>query len=141
MHRGFTLLELTVGLFLAGLTLSVSLPAARRSLDRMAVVGAREAVVGLLSRVRSEAVRRGGASLVIDTDGFVSVEVGGKALDSVDLAAQYEVTIGLSGSGERAEIRFDALGIGRLASRTVEFRRGSAVTFLIVSSYGRVTRR
>lgn len=141
MLRGFTLLELTVGLFLAGLTLAVSLPAARRALDRMAVVGAREAVVGLLTRARGEAVRRGGASLVIDTDGLVFVEVGGQALDSVDLATRYEVTIGLSGSGERAQIPFDALGIGRFASRTVEFRRGSAVTSLIVSSYGRVTRR
>ncbi len=62
---GFTLLELITVITLLGLLLGRTIPAGRRLQDRMAVIGAREAVVGLFHRARSEAVARGGATLVL----------------------------------------------------------------------------
>jgi len=37
-------------------------------------------------------------------------------------------------------ITYDALGIGRMASATLRFQRGRAVSTLVVSSLGRATR-
>ena len=49
--------------------------------------------------------------------------------------------LALSGDRESAELTFDAMGVGRVASQTFRFSRGSAQAELVVSSFGRVTRR
>lgn len=142
MARGFTLLEMTVAVSIAALALATGIPAARRSLDRMAVVGAREALVGMLVRTRSEAVARGGATLVLDeTRGTVRAEAGEVRLDSLSLSRDFGVRLDVGGSSAEARIRFDGLGIGRIASRTVWMRRGAAAAEVVISSYGRVDRR
>lgn len=142
MARGFTLLELVVALALSAVVLGVGLPAARRSMERMAVVGAREAMVGMIVRARSEAVTRGGATVVLDASGgTVRVETSAGVVDAVDLASAFGVRLELGASRAEARLPFDGLGIGRITSRTVEVRRGGAVAGIVVSSYGRVTRR
>lgn len=142
MARGFTLLELVVAVSLAAFVLGAGLPAARRSVDRMAVVGAREAMVGMIVRARSEAVTWGGARVVLDASaGTVRVETSSGVVDALDLGAAFRVRLDLGGSRTEAHLTFDGLGIGRIASRSVQVTRGSAAAGIVVSSYGRVTRR
>lgn len=142
MTRGFTLLELVVAVALAALVLGAGLPAARRSVDRMAVVGAREALVGMVVRARSEAVARGGAVLVLDAAGATArVEAAGEVVDALDVASAFGVHLDPGGTASEVRLAFDGLGIGRIASRTVKLRRGRAEAGIVVSSYGRVSRR
>ena len=57
MRRGFTLFELTGVLALLALTASLSFPMSRSVRDRLAVTGAREELVGLITWARAEALR------------------------------------------------------------------------------------
>jgi prepilin-type N-terminal cleavage/methylation domain-containing protein len=142
MERGFTLLEMTVATSVLALTLAVGIPAARRSLDRMAVVGAREGLVGMVVRARSEAIAHGGATLILDpthTRARIVTQAG--TPDSLDLAAGFGVSLETGSTDREARLDFDALGIGRIASHTVRLRRGVAEAAIVVSAYGRVTRR
>jgi prepilin-type N-terminal cleavage/methylation domain-containing protein len=139
MRRGFTLIELTVVLLLMATTLSALLPAARRQRDRMAVVSAREAWISRLARTRREARLAGGATLHVERDrALVWIEVDGEAMDTLDLGDRFGVSVGPS-SGE-VLLSFDALGIGRLANRSLVFARGDAQAGVAVSAYGRVRR-
>ncbi len=141
-RSGFTLLELITVVTLLALTLSELLPAARRSWDRFAVVGAREEVVGLFHRARLEAVARGGASVTLSADPpRVEIWAGGELLDASSLDQEYDVALLLSRERARVEIHFDPLGLGRVASQTLRFARGEAEAVLVVSSFGRMTRR
>jgi prepilin-type N-terminal cleavage/methylation domain-containing protein len=140
--RGFTLLELVVVLVLLGLSMAELLPAARRQLDRMAVLGAREEVAGLLHRARGEALARGGAELVLTSEPpraeLIALE---DTLARTKLEDSYGVTLGLSRDRPEARLKFGPLGLGLVASQTVRFRRGDAEALLVMSSLGRVARR
>jgi prepilin-type N-terminal cleavage/methylation domain-containing protein len=139
MRSGFSLLELSVVLTLLGVGLSVGLPSARRQMDRMAVLAAREATVGHIGRARREARLAGGARLELRRDGArLWIESGGVARDTLALESLFGVRLELGGSA--ASVSFDALGLGRVASRSLWFARGSARAGLIISSYGRVRR-
>lgn len=140
--QGFTLLEVVTIVTLLALILGRAVPALGNLQDRMAVVGAREAAVGLFHRARVEAIANGGAILAIDAGrGILTLESGGEAILEKDLSAEYSVAIVLSRARPGVRIAFDAMGLGRIASQTVRFSRGKAATFLVISSYGRVTRR
>lgn len=107
----------------------------------MAVVAAREATVGLFHRARLEAVARGGATLTLDAEpALLTLSHGGTVLAVEDLAGEHGVTLGLTRGRETVTLVFDALGLGRVASQTLRFRRGEALRILVVSSYGRVVR-
>jgi type II secretory pathway pseudopilin PulG len=139
----FTILEILALLAVLGSTLAVSLPAARHQLDRTAVLAAREEVAGLFHRARAEAVARGGASLLLSADPPVVELAGGQELLArCRLEDQYgaRLTMTLSGGRMEAALRFDALGLGRVASQTIRFSRGEAEAVLVVSSYGRLAR-
>lgn len=141
-ERGFTLLELVTVVTLLGLGLAEALPAARNLLNRMAVVGAREATVGVFHRARMEAVARGGARIVLEASpAALELWSGGDLQSSINLAEEFGVEMALSSGRERAEIGFDPLGLGRVASQTLVFDRNGAEAGLVVSSFGRVTRR
>lgn len=139
---GFTLLELITVVTILGLALAEGLPAARRIMDGMAVAGAREAVVGVFHNARAEAVARGGARIVLRASTTV-VELwsGGALRSSLDLTEDLGVTMTLSAGADLREVEYDPLGLGRVASLTIVFTRGSAESGLVVSSLGRVTRR
>ena len=139
---GFTLLELMVVLALLGVSISGLIHAARGQTERMSVLAAREAVVGLLHRARQEAVSRGGSELVVRTQPpSVSLIAGLDTLTTLGLAADFGVEISLSRGREEATLRYGPLGLGQIASQTLRFRKGGSEALLVVSSMGRVTRR
>jgi hypothetical protein len=124
------------------MALAELLPAAKRQVDRLAVVGAREEVAGLFHRARTEAIGRGGSTLFLFADsGSVALLAEDSVLAQVAVRIQYGVEMVLSRDRSEAQLSFDPLGLGRVASQTVLFRRGGAEAGLVVSSYGRVTRR
>lgn len=142
MRSGFTLIELIYVLAVSAVGLSLLIPAARSRRDHLAVVGAREALVGLVSTARTRALAVGGAALVLDEPTASAwLEADGSVADSVSLAREFGVDVSLLGSRTRARLRFDALGIGRIASQSILFRRGRAAARVVVSSYGGVSRR
>lgn len=139
---GFTLLELSVVLAIVSVVLAAAAPRARNARDRIAVRGAREAAAALLARARARAVLRGGAEIEVDEEsGRIVVRTDGLPSAELSLGREFGVTVELPGPSRAAVLRYDALGVGRLANRTVHFRRGEAEASLIVSSYGRVRRR
>ncbi len=140
--RGHTLIELLFVLFLTGVTAAAVVPAAREYRDRAAVTAAREAVVGLLAEARLGAMERGrGAVRIVARPWRAAAIAGDSAVRAVDLSAAYGVDLSLSGSPDTVEIRYDALGLGRVASRTLVFERGDQAASLVVSAFGRVSRR
>ena len=140
--RGHTLVELAVVLALAALVTASLSPAARGYLDRAAVVGAREVTVGLLSEARLAAMASGSARVTIASGPWSArSEVGDSLISIAALETGFGVTVELSGGRTRAEIAYNALGLGRVASETVVFRRGDTSTTLIVSNLGRARRR
>ncbi len=141
MRHGFTILELTGVLILLALAASLSFPVSRSVRERLSVIGAREELVGLIKRARAEALRGGGSSLiVVRNPAEVRIEARGELLHRVDLGATWRTELVLSGGRPTVELRFDALGLGRMAASSVTLTRGSAVARLIISAYGRVRR-
>lgn len=139
MQRGgFSLVELLVVAALVALLATIVLPPMARWRDALAVRAARDELAAALALTRITAAAAGGAALAVDpVAARYRVVTSGAAGDPVSLAERY----GISVDGDRAfELRYDALGIGRLASRTVTIRRGSAEAGLVVSAYGRVRR-
>ncbi len=141
MRRGYTLFEICAGLLLATLAASAFLPAGRALLDRMAVVAAREAVAGLVADARVAALTHGGASVHLASGPWRAwAQVGDSAFGTVGLEEGLAVTVELSRARAATELRYDALGLGQVASETLRFRRGAAASSLVVSGYGRVRR-
>jgi hypothetical protein len=138
---GYTILELLTVLVLLGLVLAALLTSARRQVDRMAVLGAREEVAGLFHRARSEAIARGGARILLTAEpARVELWAGEGVLALARLTDEYGVVLALSSGRPEVELTFDALGLGRVASQTLRFARGGAEVRLVVSSLGRVAR-
>ncbi|MCH7934228.1 MAG: prepilin-type N-terminal cleavage/methylation domain-containing protein [Gemmatimonadetes bacterium] len=141
MRRGFTLLELTGVLTLLALAASLSFPMGRSVRDRLAVTGAREELVGLITRARAEALRRGSSSLiVVQNPTEIRIEASGELLHRVDIGAIWKIELVLSGGRPTVELRFDASGLGRMAASSVTLTRGKAVARLVISAYGRIRR-
>lgn len=140
--RGHTLIELAFVLLVFGAAATLLVPSARRLRDRSAVISARETVVGLLAEARLAAVERGKASVrIASVSGRAEAIAGAVPLRNVELAADFGVEVALGGGRPEVELAYDALGLGRVASQTISFRRGEAVAELVISSYGRVRRR
>ena len=141
MRHGFTLLELAGVLTLLALATTLFLPLGQSVRERLAVNGAREDLVGLITRARGEALRRGGSSLIIRRNpAEATIEIDGEVIHRLDLEPTWGIDLMLSGGRPSAELRFDATGLGRMAARSVTFTRGSAVARLIISAYGRIRR-
>ena len=142
MRRGFTLLEIATALAVLGVIAGLAVPAFRGAGERLAASAAREAVAGLFARARAEAPLRGGVEVVVEeTPPQVRIEAGADTVAVVDVGASFGVTLDLGGSLSVARLRYDPLGIGRIASRTLVFEKGDARLLLVVSAYGRVSRR
>jgi type II secretory pathway pseudopilin PulG len=140
MRSGYSLLDLSVAVTLVGMGVSVLVPAARRQLDRNAVLSAREAVVARVARARREARLAGGASVQLRQAGSrIWVDTGEPVRDTLALEERFGVR--MDPGAASAAVAFDALGIGRLANRTLVFTRGDARAGLTISAYGRVRRQ
>src|SRR5690606_721383 len=144
---GFTLIELATALVVVGILVGIAAVPFARLLDRYAVRAAREALAAGIAHARPAAAAGGGAELVIDLHGArYSIHTAGGGAGApyaapVDLRAQYGVTLTSDGQPmDTVVLRFDALGVGRMTSRTFRVRRGSAEAGLTVATYGRVRR-
>ena len=141
MCRGFSLLELVCALSLLVVGVSVLLPAARSVDDRLAVVAAREELVGLIVRARGQALLHGGATVVVEHQPARAwITAGQVTREQVDLWERHGAELLISGGRPNAELRFDATGLGTMAARSITLRRGVAVARLVVSAYGRIRR-
>jgi len=140
--RGHTLIELAFVITLIGTGSTLLAPAARAYRDRASVVAARESMVGMLVRARGAAIESGGAAVRISADPWTAwVVAADSTLLTVDFTAEHDVLLALGSGRTEVELRFDALGLGRLAGQTIAFVRGESRAELVLSSYGRVRRR
>ncbi len=140
MNQGFTLLEVCVVLGLMAIAFSVALPPARRLRDGLAVRGARESAAALILRAKGEALARGGASVWVgENPGTIRVEAGPDTLATLDVEAEFGVELELAGGSSEAWLRFDGLGLGRVASRTLWFSKADVSAPLVISSFGRLS--
>jgi prepilin-type N-terminal cleavage/methylation domain-containing protein len=141
MRRGYTLLELSAVLALMAAVASIVLAAGEGVRDRWAVEAAREEVAGLIAEARTAALVWGGATVHLSATGAEAwYEAGGTKWRLVALAEEVALDLVLPRGRTEAVLRFDALGLGQVASQTVRFRRGEAEATLVVSAYGRVRR-
>ncbi|MFW5951632.1 MAG: prepilin-type N-terminal cleavage/methylation domain-containing protein [Gemmatimonadota bacterium] len=139
--HGYTLIELLFVLLILGGLLGIAMPPAGRWLDDAAVHAARDELAGALAWTRMAAASAGGATLVLDpaTARFEILGPAGARGPATDLARRYRVEVDV-GTDQPVLLRYDALGIGRIASRTIRIRRHAAEAGLTVSAYGRVRR-
>lgn len=136
----FTLIELAVVLVAAGALTALALPRLHNARQQVTVRAARAELAGAFAVARSAAITGGGATLFVDpAAGAAWIEVrDGVRLDTdYRLADRYGVRIETP-RGAVLSVRYDALGIGRLANTSLTLRRGSATASLTVSAYGRV---
>lgn len=137
---GYTLLELTLVVSLATLLVGIAVPSMLRGLHALAVRGAHAELTATVAATRTAAIMAGGANVVIDLDAaavWIETAAGERVGDTRDLDRSYGVALE-SSRGPVLTLRFDALGIGRLANATIRIRRGRAVSSIVVSAYGRV---
>lgn len=142
-HHGFTLVELAIALVVLGILIGAAAVRFARMLDRYAVRAARDALAAGIAHARAAAIASGGAELVVDLRAArYDIRVGeAPSAVPVDLRAQYGVTLATDGqSADSVVLRFDALGVGRMTSRTFRVHRGRAEAGLTVAAYGRVRR-
>ena len=138
--RGHSLPDLALGIVLLGVVASMGSAAWSRTSDRWAVLSAREAVVRTLLTAKYRAPDHGGASVEVVADsGLVRWWVLGDTVETLWLSDRWGVSLTL-GSRARTVLRFDDLGLGQVASRSITIRRGGAESGLAVSSYGRIRR-
>jgi type II secretory pathway pseudopilin PulG len=147
MRRGgHTLLELTAGLALLSIMVSLGAARWRHAVDLLAVTSAREALVRELHWARAMAPLAGGAWVEIVPDsGLVRAgtgerrEGGDPGLRETRLGERWGVAL-TAGTTPRVVLRFDDLGLGVAASRSFTLSRGSRMRGLALSAYGRVRR-
>lgn len=142
MNGGFTLFECLVVLAIVGIGIALGLPALQLHRDRWAVTQAREASAALLARARVDALGSGVSTVTIQSGrGQIERRLGSTFRERVDLGDRYGVSLDISGRDTLATVEFNALGLGRMAARTLRFGRGAASASLVISAYGRVSRR
>jgi hypothetical protein len=131
---------MTTVLALVAVALGVAVPPVGAIRDRWAVRSASAELTALVARARAEAPARGGTRVELDAlVSRVRLSGGDSVLDEAWLEREHGVRLDLGGRAG-AELVFDALGLGRIASRTIVLVRGSRRDTLTVSSYGRVER-
>lgn len=138
--RGHSLVELAAVLTTVGVALLIVAPTIERARDGLAVRGARDALAQALVHTRIHARMHGGAALYLDADAGSAVilsATGDTLQPPLLLQAQYRTQLDVGGDSPVA-IRYDPLGIGRLANRTLRVMRGDAMARITVSAYGRV---
>jgi prepilin-type N-terminal cleavage/methylation domain-containing protein len=140
--HGHTLVELLVAIAIAAMLLTLSVPPARRWHDGIVVRAARDEIAAALADTRVAAVAAGGAALVLDPTGarFWVRPDGAPPGPPTDLESRYGVRMNAGTGQDEVVLRYDGLGIGRIASRTIRIERGRAAAGLTVSAYGRYRR-
>jgi hypothetical protein len=128
-------------LVLAAVAFGIALPPVGALRDRQQLHAASASLAALVVRARAEAPARGGTLVELDAGrSLVSLSAGDSVLEEAWLERDHGVRLELGGGRDRADVVFDVLGLGRVASRTVVLVRGGLRDTLTVSSYGRVAR-
>ena len=133
------LLELLLVLTLIAILSIAAAPAARAGMDGLRVRHAREGAFALATRARALARERGGADLVLDL-AKRQARIEDSEGSVLAVASFPDCRIEVAGANAPVVLRYDAHGLGRMASRTIRFERGAAQAGLTVSSYGRIRR-
>lgn len=142
-HRrtGLTLLELLCSLAIIGVLLGMVAAPIAHAGDVFAVRAARAVILNAAARARAFAIGHGGATLtLVAADGAVVIATrDAMRADTISrLGPDLRVSLAFDNPGlPEATVRFDALGIGRLASRTVRLSRGRISGGVTFSAYGR----
>jgi len=142
MAHGTTLPELVVVTLIIGVMASIITPPVRRTLDRIAVVGAAQRFSTIHETARASAIARATAvRYEVGRDAPVvalAVRKPNGAWDTLGVWSLGQVRVE---SGQRT-VTFNPLGLGSGASNTtVIFSRGQAAETLTVSRTGRLRRK
>jgi prepilin-type N-terminal cleavage/methylation domain-containing protein len=138
-QNGYSLIELTIVMMLTALLLGMATAPIGHARDVMSVRAARGDLASLLALTRATAVMTGGAALVVDVAAgaaWIEQSPGLRVGDVQHIGARHDVL--LTASSSRINIRYDALGIGRMSNATVRVKRGSITGTITISAYGRV---
>ena len=142
MNEGFTLFECLIVLAIVGIGIALGMPALQLQRDRWAVNQARQESAAVLARARVEAIGSDGSTVTISPSrGRIERSSRGAVRESLEVGGRYGVSLEISGRDTLATIEYNALGLGRMAARTVFFERGRAYASMVVSTYGRVSFR
>ena len=139
-RHGSTLLELALCIAMLTLLFGLGAPSYRHARDVLAVRAARDAIAASAVRTRSHAVGHGGANLQIDAAaGILRITTHDQAVsEAAELGSGLRVRLRLENTQATATtLAFDALGIGRIANRTISITRGSVTGGVTFSAYGR----
>lgn len=138
-QRGTTIFELLILLCFVSILLSIALPTLRSSMDALAARAARESAFALFSRARVIAWQNGGAEIFVDpAQNYIAVRTAAGAIERDQHFIHSDLIV--EGVAAPLVLRYDAYGLGRMMSRTIQFHTRSAKAGLTVSSFGRVRR-
>jgi prepilin-type N-terminal cleavage/methylation domain-containing protein len=137
-RRGYTVIELLLVLMLGTLLLAITVAPVRHARDVFAVRAARSDIAALIAVTRSTAIMTGGATLVVDVSaGTAWIEQGSgvRVGDVQHITVRHRVA--LTASRPVLNLRYDALGIGRMNNAVVHVTSGSVTGTVTISAYGR----
>lgn len=138
---GTTLLELVFAILLIGILAMFGSSSYSAARDVLAIRAARDAIIAASARTRAYAVGHGGASLLIDAAaGTLRITTRDGVVDetsSVTQSLEVQVHLGGARAPTAATIPYDALGIGRIANRTISITRDRYAGGVTFSAYGR----
>jgi prepilin-type N-terminal cleavage/methylation domain-containing protein len=139
-RSGHTLIELALALAIAAVIAGAAAIPTGRARSSLAVHAARSELTALAALARSTAIASGGAALLIDVPcgcAWIELTGSGTRVDDVHHVAERH-GVRLAAARTRVTVRYDALGIGRLANAVVQISSGAATGTLTISAYGRV---
>lgn len=141
MSRGFTLVELAIGIVVVAILAAVALPRLRPALDRVAADAAAREITVALAVTRHAAIRQGQrARLRIGPDSLW-LELAEGATWRLLTAWPGPVAHGVQLQVSNPVVTYAPNGIGWGASNTtVRLRRGSQIETITTSRIGRVKR-
>lgn len=140
MSHGFTLLELSLIVSFIGLMAMVGGGVGRGLVDRLECNAAREELAGLVHRARAEARVRGEARVRFREGAGGELLLAGDSVAAAVDPSRRGIRLEIEGPRSEATVVFGPLGVGQVASTTLNLERGRARTPLVLSSHGRVRR-
>jgi Tfp pilus assembly protein FimT len=136
-RAAYSLIELIIVLMLTAILIGIATAPIAHTRDVLAVRGARAELAALVAVTRSTAIAVGGATLIIDIDaGSAWIERSGSLVGDVQHIAERH-RVELIANRTRLDLRYDALGIGRMSSAAVRIVSGRATGTITISAYGR----